>query len=350
MVFNPETHALAIYEKDGALKPFTFNRRQLRERDVAVRILYAGVCHTDLHSIKNEANRPFSYPLVAGHEIMGEVIEVGSKVSTLKEGDPVLIGVEVDSCRVCERCKAHLETYCPQFTGTYGTPDRIDGTQTQGGFSTLYVADEFFVFKMPQGMDASRSAPLMCAGATVFSTLKLWDAGPRKTVGVIGIGGLGHLAVKYARAMGTHVVAFTTSEAKIDEIKKLGAHEVVYSKDPKQIEARRESIDLLIDTVSAKYPIDPYMWTVKFDGVYCSLGAAGRLEVDPLSLMLGRRRLTSAAAGGSADIREMLEFSAKHDIYPEVEFIKPDYLNTALERLEKNDVHYRFVIDLTKGI
>ena len=350
-IFNPETHALAVYKKEGKLKPFTFNRRHLRENDVAVRILYAGVCHTDIHTIKNQANRPLDYPLVLGHEIMGQVIDVGSKVSNLKKGDQVLIGVQVDSCRVCEHCKAEREIYCVAFpTTTYGTKDRVDGTPNQGGFSTQYVADEHFVFKMPQGMDASRSAPLMCAGATVFAPLSQWKAGPGKTVGVVGIGGLGHLAVKYARAMGAHVVAFTTSESKIEEIKKLGAHEVVYSKDLQHIQAKRETIDLMIDTVSSVYTMDPYIWTVKFDGVYSSLGAPGRLDFDPISLMLGRRILTSSAGGGSTLLREMLEFSAKNNIYPKVEFIKPDYLNTALQRLEKGDVRYRFVMDLTDGM
>jgi len=347
---NTETHALAAYEQHGVLKPLTFNRRQLRDKDVAVRILYAGVCHTDIHNIKNEANRPFSYPLVPGHEIMGEVTAVGPSVTTVSVGDAVLIGVQVDSCRRCERCKEHLEVYCAEFSSTYGTKDPIDGTQNHGGFSTMYVADEYFVFKMPNGMDGSRAAPLMCAGATVYSPLKQYEIGPGKTVGVIGIGGLGHLAVKYARAMGAHVVAFTTSPGKIEEIKKLGAHDVVLSEDAAQMQARVGTIDLMIDTISSSYAVDPYMWTVKFDGVYCSVGAGARLDVDPIVLMLGRRKLTSSAGAGSDEIREMLEFSAKHDVYPEVEMIKPDYLNTALERLEKNDVRFRFVIDMTKGI
>jgi alcohol dehydrogenase (NADP+) len=349
-VFNPQTHALAVYEKDGDLKPFAFERRALREKDVAVRILYAGVCHTDIHNIKNEAGRPFEYPLVPGHEIMGEVIDVGRAVTRFTKGDPVLIGVEVDSCRVCERCREQLEVYCTAFTSTYGGRDRVDGTQTQGGFSTLYVADEHFVFKMPEGMDASRSAPLMCAGATVFSPLRYWQAGPGKTVGIVGVGGLGHLAVKYARALGAHVVAFTTSQSKIEEIKSLGAHEVVYLKNPAQVQAQAGKIDLMIDAVSSPHPMDALLWTVKFDGAYVDVGAGGRMDVDPLALMLGRRKLTSSASGGTAEIREMLEFSALHGIYPEIEFIKPDYVNTALERLERGDVRYRFVIDLTNGL
>jgi uncharacterized zinc-type alcohol dehydrogenase-like protein len=282
---------------------------------------------------------------------MGEVVAVGGGVTTLSVGEPVLIGVQVDSCRKCDRCREQLEIYCEEFmTGTYASRDRIDGTPTQGGFSTLYVADERFVFRMPEGMDASRAAPLMCAGATVFSPLRLWGMGPGKTVGVVGIGGLGHLAVKYARAMGAHVVAFTSSESKVDEIRHLGADEVVYTKDAEQLQAQRGRIDLMLDTVSAAHPLDALMWTVKFDGVYSMLGAAGRIDVDPIAVMLGRRKVTSSGAGGSLEIREMLAFSAEHGIYPEVEFITPDYVNTALERLERGDVRYRFVIDLTRGI
>jgi uncharacterized zinc-type alcohol dehydrogenase-like protein len=195
--------------------------------------------------------------MVPGHEIMGEVVAVGGGVTTLSVGEPVLIGVQVDSCRKCDRCREQLEIYCEEFmTGTYASRDRIDGTPTQGGFSTLYVADERFVFRMPEGMDASRSAPLMCAGATVFSPLRLWGMGPGKTVGVVGIGGLGHLAVKYARAMGAHVVAFTSSESKVHEIRHLGADEVVYTKDAEQLQAQRGRIDLILDTVSAAHPLD----------------------------------------------------------------------------------------------
>ena len=350
-MYSPETHALAVYEKDGHLQPYTFERRALRPKDVAVRILYAGVCHTDIHNIKNENGWPRTYPMVPGHEIAGEVIAVGPEVGSLVVGDPVLIGVQVDSCRKCERCKEHLEIYCLEgMTGTYASRDRVDGTPTQGGFSTLYVADERFVFKAPEGLDMSRAAPLMCAGATVFSPLRLWDIGPGKTVGVVGIGGLGHLAVKYARAMGAHVVAFTTSASKIDEIKALGAHEVVLTKDPAQVQAQAGKIDVMLDTVSAPHPLDALMWTVKFDGVYSALGAAGRIDVDPIAVMLGRRKVTSSGSGGSLEIRDMLDFSAKRDIYPEVEFIAPDYTNTALERLERGDVRYRFVIDMSKGM
>jgi uncharacterized zinc-type alcohol dehydrogenase-like protein len=350
-VYNPNTQSLAAFEKGLHLKPFSFERRQLRKKDVAIRVLYAGICHTDIHNIRNEAGRPLNYPLVPGHEIMGEVISTGPGVETLKVGDRVLIGVQVDSCHECKRCREHLEIYCEKgMTGTYGSIDRHDGTPTQGGFSTLYVADEYFVFKLPEQLDASRAAPLMCAGATVFSPLRYWNAEPGKTVGVVGIGGLGHLAVKYAAAMGAHVVAFTSSQDKIAEIKRLGAHEVVWTKDAAQMQAQNGKIDLMIDTVSAAHSMDALMWTVKFDGVYSSLGAAGRLDVEPLALLLGRRKLTSSGAGGSDEIREMLQFSAKHQIYPEVEFIKPDYINTALERLEKNDVRYRFVMDLTNGI
>jgi len=348
--YSPETQALAVYEKDGPLRPYTFSRRELRANDVAVRIRYSGVCHTDIHNIRNANGWPLTYPMVPGHEIAGDVVAVGPAVSTLSVGDPVLIGVQVDSCRECERCREQLEIYCVEFPiGTYASRDRVDGTPTQGGFSSLYVVDESFAFRAPEGMDMSRAAPLMCAGVTVFAPLRQWRIGPGSTVGVVGIGGLGHLAVKYAQALGAHVVAFTSSASKTDEILALGAHEVVHTKDAARLQAQAGKIDLMLDTVSAPHRLDELMWTVKFDGVYSTLGAAGRIDVDPIAVMLGRRKVTSSGGGGSADIRAMLAFSAAHGIYPEVEFISPGYVNTALERLERGDVRYRFVIDMARG-
>ncbi len=348
-IFNRPTNALAAMEKGGSLKPWSFNRRALRVDDVAIKILYAGICHSDIHAIKDGWGQ--EYPLVPGHEIMGEVTEVGDGVTEFKKGDQVLIGTMVDSCRVCENCLQELEPYCRAFpTLTYDGIDRVDGSRTRGGFSDTYVADKRFVYHLPKGMDASKAAPLMCAGITVYSPLRHWKVGPGKTVGIIGIGGLGHLAVKYARAMGAHVVAFTTSEKKIKEIKNLGAHEVVLSTDAAQMAAQAYRFDFILDTVSKQYPMDPFVNALKMDSTICSLGLPNRFDLTPVSLTMGRRSLSSSGVGGTKETREMLLFSVEHGIYPEVEMIQPRDVNSALERVEKGDVHYRFVMDMTKGL
>lgn len=343
--FTRPAQGFAAFEQGGALKPWTFNRRALRSDDVAIKILYAGICHSDLHAIHDGWAGEF--PIVPGHEIMGEVTEVGPSVSEFKIGDQVLIGTIVDSCRVCEPCKQQMESYCRAFpTLTYDGVDRIDGSRTRGGFSDSYVADKKFVYHLPKGLDASRSAPLMCAGITVYSPLRHWNVGPGKVVGIVGIGGLGHLAVKYARAMGAHVVAFTTSENKIEEAKKLGAHEVVLSTDAKQMEAQAYRFDFILDTVSKSYLMDPFIIALKLDATLCSLGIPKSFDLKPVLLTMGRRRLSSSGVGGTKETQEMLEFSAEHGIYPEVEIVKKDQINLALERLRKNDVRYRFVVDM----
>ena len=343
--FNRPAHGFAAFEQGGALKPWTFNRRALRPDDVAIKILYAGICHSDLHALHDGWAGEF--PIVPGHEIMGEVTETGKGVTDFKIGDQVLIGTIVDSCRVCEPCKQQMESYCRAFpTLTYDGIDRIDGSRTRGGFSDSYVADKKFVYHLPKGLDASRAAPLMCAGITVYSPLRHWNVGPGKVVGIVGIGGLGHLAVKYARAMGAHVVAFTTSENKIEEIKNLGAHEVVLSTDAKQMEAQAYRFDFILDTVSKSYLMDPFIIALKLDATLCSLGIPKSFDLKPVLLTMGRRRLSSSGVGGTKETKEMLEFSAEHGIYPEVEMVKKDEINSAMERLAKNDVRYRFVVDM----
>jgi alcohol dehydrogenase (NADP+) len=347
--FTRPAHGYAAFEKGGELKPWTFNRRELRPDDVAIKILYAGICHSDLHALNDGWAGEF--PIVPGHEIMGEVMEVGPGVSDFKPGDQVLIGTIVDSCRVCEPCKQQMESYCRAFpTLTYDGIDRIDGSRTRGGFSDSYVADKKFVYQLPKGLDASRAAPLMCAGITVYSPLRHWEVGPGKVVGIVGIGGLGHLAVKYARAMGAHVVAFTTSESKIEEIKRLGAHEVVLSTDPKQMEAQAYRFDFILDTVSKSYSMDAFIIALKLDATLCSLGIPNHFDLKPVLLTMGRRRLSSSGVGGTKETKEMLEFSAEHGIYPDVEMVSKSGINEALKRLEKGDVRYRFVIDMEKSV
>lgn len=343
--FKRPAKGYAAFEKGGELKPWSFNRRALRPDDVAVKILYAGICHSDLHAIHDGWAGEF--PIVPGHEIMGVVTEVGATVNDFKTGDQVLIGTIVDSCRVCEPCKQEMESYCRAFpTLTYDGIDRIDGSRTRGGFSDSYVADKKFVYHLPKGMDPRSAAPLMCAGVTVYSPLRHWKVGPGMTVGIVGIGGLGHLAIKYARAMGAHVVAFTTSENKVEEAKKLGAHEVILSKDKEQIDKQAYRFDFILDTISTSYDMNPYITALKLDATLCSLGIPDHFDLKPVLLTMGRRRLSSSGVGGTKDTQEMLEFSALHGIAPDVEFVTPDNINEALGRLRRNDVRYRFVITM----
>ncbi len=348
-LFNRPAKGFAAFEKGGPMKPWSFNRRAIRENDVAIKILYAGICHSDLHAIKDGWAGEF--PIVPGHEIMGEVTEVGASVSEFKPGDPVLIGTIVDSCRVCDPCKQEIESYCRAFpTLTYDGLDRIDGARTRGGFSDSYVADKKFVYHLPAGIKREAAAPLMCAGVTVYSPLRHWKVGPGQVVGVIGIGGLGHLAVKFARAMGAHVVAFTTSANKVEEALSLGAHEVVLSTDAKQMEAQAYRFDFILDTVSKKYNMNPFIIALKLDATLCSLGIPDSFDLKPVLLTMGRRRLSSSGVGGTRETKEMLDFCVQHNIYSEIEMIQPSEIQNALERLENNDVRYRFVMDMTKGI
>ncbi len=337
----------AALEQGGSIVPWAFERRATRAQDVVVRILYCGVCHSDIHSVNKWGNE---YPLVPGHEIVGEVVEVGAEVTRFAPGETVLIGTIVDSCRECDRCRDEMESYCERYpTLTYDGTDRVDGTRTRGGYSDVYVADERFVYHLPAGLDPAAAAPLLCAGITTYSPLRNWEVGPGKTVGIIGIGGLGHLAIKFARAMGAHVVAFTTSPAKRDEALALGAHEVVLSRDEEQMKAQAFRFDFILDTVSSKYLMDPFLLALKFDGTLCSLGIPDAFDFSPVLLTMGRRRLTSSGVGGTRETREMLDFCAEHGIVADIELITPDAINEAFARLEKGDVRYRFVMDLRGG-
>lgn len=337
----------AALEKGGPVVPWQFERRATRPEDVVVQVEFCGVCHTDIHSIEKWG---VHFPLVPGHEIVGRVLEVGDAVSGFRPGDAVMIGTMVDSCRVCEHCREEMEPYCRAFpTLTYDGVDRVDGTPTRGGYSDVYVADQRFVYHLPAGLDAAAASPLLCAGITVYSPLRHWQAGPGKTVGVVGIGGLGHLAVKFARAMGAHVVAFTRSRAKADDALALGAHETVVTTDDAAMQALAYRCDLIIDTVSTEYPMDPIVSALKVDGTLCSLGIPDRFDVTPLLLTMGRRSLASSGVGGTRETREMLDFCAAHGIVADVEVIRPAQIPEAFARLERGDVRYRFVLDLREG-
>ncbi|MDR6671624.1 putative zinc-type alcohol dehydrogenase-like protein [Xanthomonas translucens] len=341
------TRAYAAMEKNGAMVPWQFERRAVRAHDVAVKVLYSGVCHSDIHSVNHWGGE---FPLVPGHEIVGEVVEVGAGVRDFAIGQRVMIGTIVDSCRVCEPCRAQMEVYCREFpTTTFDGIDRVDGSRTRGGYAEYYVADAHFVYPLPEGLDPAAAAPLLCAGVTTYSPLRHWNVGPGSTVGIVGIGGLGHLAVKFARALGAHVVAFTTSPKKAAEAQRLGAHEVVLSTDPAQMQAQAYRFDFILDTVSSTYPLDPMLQALKLDGTLCSLGLPDKLDFAPMTLAMGRRRIASSGAGGTADTHEMLAFCQRHGIVADVEVIAMEQINEAFARLEKGDVHYRFVIDMARS-
>lgn len=343
---NAITHGFAAMERGQALMPWTFERRVPRPGDVAVKILYCGVCHTDIHSVHEWGQ---SFPLVPGHEIVGEVTAVGADVTQFVPGDTVMIGVIVDSCGVCDPCRAHDEIYCRAYpTTTFDGVDRVDGSRTRGGYADTYVADQRFVYHLPEGLDPAAAAPLLCAGVTTYAPLRHWKIGPGSTVGVVGIGGLGHLAVKFARAMGAHVVAFTTSPRKFAEALALGAYEAVLSTDAEQMKAQAYRFDFILDTVSSTYPMDPFLQALKLDATLCSLGIPPTFDFSPMQLAMGRRSVASSGAAGTADTHEMLAFCKEHGIVADVETIAMSDINEAHARLAKGDVHYRFVIDMSK--
>lgn len=341
-----ETTGYAALVQGGPMVPWQFQRRAPRPDDVVVNIEYCGVCHSDIHSVHQWGQ---SFPLVPGHEIVGEVVALGTAVSGFAVGDKVMIGVIVDSCRVCEPCRNGMEVYCREYpTQTFDGVDRVDGARTRGGYSTQYVADQRFVYHLPEGLNPAGAAPLLCAGVTTYSPLRHWKVGPGMTIGVVGIGGLGHLAVKFARAMGAHVVAFTTSPGKMASVLALGAHEVVLSTDAEQMKAQAYRFDFILDTVSTTYPMTPMINALKLDATLCSLGIPEKFDFAPVMLTLGRRRLASSGAAGTRDTHEMLAFCRDHGIVADVEVIGMRNINDAFVRLEKGDVSYRFVIDMKK--
>jgi len=342
-----QVRALAAMERHGAITPWSFDRRALRPADVALDILFSGVCHSDLHATGKWGGE---FPLVPGHEIVGRVTEVGPDVTQFAPGDMVLVGTIVDSCRECDHCRRHLEPYCKAYpTTTYDGVDRVDGSRTRGGYSTAYVCDERFVYALPPGLDPAAAAPLVCAGITTYSPLRHWGVGPGSSVAVVGIGGLGHLGIKFAKALGAHVVAITSSPDKAETALALGAHEVVVSRDAAQMAAQAYRFDFILDTVSQSYPMDAVLAALRLDGTLCSLGIPDSFDVTPVTLTLGRRSLASSGVGGTVETREMLEFCGLHGIVADIELIAPSEINAAFARLEKGDVKYRFVIDMQRA-
>jgi uncharacterized zinc-type alcohol dehydrogenase-like protein len=329
------------------LKEVTINRRATTARDVEIEILYCGVCHSDLHTARSEWPGTL-YPCVPGHEIVGKVLTVGDHVTRFRTGDLVAVGCMVDSCRKCESCKEGLEQYCETgMVGTYNGPDKFLSGHTFGGYSERVVVDEDFVLRVPANLDPAGAAPLLCAGITTYSPLKHWNVGPGKTVGIAGIGGLGHMGVKLAKAMGAHVVVLTTSASKVDDAKRLGADEVVISTDAGQLRKYAGKLDFLLDCISATHDINGYLALLKRDGALVLVGAPEHpVPVSAFSLITGRRSFAGSMIGGIAETQEMLDFCGKHNIISDIELIDIGQINEAYERLLKGDVKYRFVIDM----
>jgi uncharacterized zinc-type alcohol dehydrogenase-like protein len=309
-------------------------------------VLFCGICHTDLHFIGPWGQE---FPLVPGHEIVGRVTETGADVRNVEPGDLVAVSVIVDSCRDCGPCHAHDEIYCENgSTPTYDSIDRVDGVRLRGGFADTFLADERFVYRIPDGLDPAGAAPLLCAGVTSFSPLRHWGVGPGQTVGIAGIGGLGHLGVKFARALGATVIAFTSSAAKAEDALKLGAHEVVVSSDPAAMAAVRNRCDFILDTISATHDVDPFLAALRYNGVLCVVGVPDQVTPSPYLLSAGRRSIAGSGAGGTRETQAMLDFCAAHGITADIEIVGKSEINTALDRLRRNDVRFRFVLDLNR--
>jgi uncharacterized zinc-type alcohol dehydrogenase-like protein len=346
-VKSKEVSAFGTQAADAPLQQMNIQRRTPTPHDVEIEILFCGVCHSDLHTARNEWHGTI-YPNVPGHEIVGKIVSVGEHVTKFKVGDHAAVGCMVDSCRECQYCKEGLEQYCEAGnTGTYNSPDKYLGTQTYGGYSQSIVVDESFVLHVPANLDLAATAPLLCAGITTYSPLKHWKVGPGKKVGIVGIGGLGHMGVKLAKAMGAEVIVFTTSASKVEDAKRLGADEVVLSKDRAQMKQYTGKLHFVLDAVSAEHDINAYLNLLRVDGSLALVGAPEHpLPVAAFSLIPYRRNFAGSMIGGIAETQEMLDFCGEHNIVSDIEMINIQQINEAYERLLKGDVKYRFVIDM----
>jgi len=339
--------SFAAQSATSPLAPFTLDRRTPTDSDVAIEILFCGVCHSDLHQARDEWHNSV-YPVVPGHEIVGRVTKVGSAVTKFRQGDIAAVGCMVDSCRTCPNCVRGLEIYCDKFPVlTYNGADKHSGGMTFGGYSESIVVDEAFVLKVPASLDPAAAAPLLCAGITTYSPLRHWKVGPGQKVGVVGLGGLGHMGVKFAHAFGAHVVLFTTSPNKVEDALRLGADEVVISKDANEMQKHARSFDFILDAVSADHDVNAYLNLLNVDGTLVLVGAPENpLPVAAFSLLMGRRQLAGSAIGGIQETQEMLDFCGEHGIVSDIEMINIQQVNEAYDRLLKSDVKYRFVIDM----
>lgn len=329
----------------ATLRRMPLKRRDLRPDDLAVRVDYCGVCHTDLHSLQA---REDGQPLVPGHEFTGVVTETGPEVTGFAVGDAVAVGNIVDSCGTCAMCRAGQENFCHAFpTLTYGGVDRHDGSTTQGGYAREYVVRAEFAYPLPPGLDPAAAAPLLCAGVTVWEPLRSLGVGPGARVAVAGLGGLGHLAVKIAVALGAGTSVISRSPDKADDARRLGADEVIVSTDAEQMAAARDRFDVVIDTIAAPHDLGPYLRLVAMDGTLSHLGHLGPVTVETMDLLVGRKRLSSAGSGGRPATAAMLAFCAEHGITADIELLPSARVNEALDRLGRNDVRYRFVLDMS---
>ena len=341
-----KSHGYAAHDKKSPLVPFRFERRDPGPNDVVVEIAYCGICHSDIHQVRDEWGNAI-YPMVPGHEIVGHVSKVGSAVKKFKEGDLAGVGVMVDSCRVCEACKASMEPYCAKgMVGPYNARDYA-GELMFGGYANTIITDERYAFTISPKLNLAAVAPLLCAGITTYSPLRHWKAGKGKKVGVVGLGGLGHMGLKFAHSFGAHVVQFTTSEGKIADAKKLGADEVVISKDAGAMAKHAGTFDFILDCVAAPHDMNAYLNLLRLNGTLCSVGLPETpLSIAPFAILANRRSLSGSMIGGMTETQEMLDYCADHDIVSDIELTSIDKLSEAYDRVVKGDVTYRFVIDM----
>lgn len=340
---------IAAFSAKEDLGPFKFTRRDPKDHDVVIDIKFCGICHSDIHTVKSEWGE-VNYPIVPGHEIAGIVRAVGSKVTKYKVGERVGVGCFVDSCRKCTSCKNDLEQYCEVgFNATYNSLEKDGVTPTQGGYSDVIVVDENYVLRIPDSLPLDKAAPLLCAGITLYSPLKNWKAGPGKKVAILGLGGLGHMGVKIAKALGAEVTVLSHSEKKKEDAMKMGADKFVVTKDPATLEKYNYYFDLIINTVSAKINMSEYFNLLKLDSTLVSVGVPEHpLEILPIDLIMKRRTYAGSLIGSILETQEMLDFCAKHNVTPDIELIEPKQVNEAYTRVVKSDVRYRFVIDMSK--
>lgn len=346
-----KAHGYAGFDEVSPLKPYSFDRRDVGESDVYIEISYCGVCHSDIHSVRNEWGGA-QYPLVPGHEIVGTVKRVGNQVTRFKAGDIVGVGCMVNSCGSCDSCHKHLEQFCVNgCTFTYNSVES-DGKTTKGGYSNNIVVHEKFVLNIPTNLKLEEVAPLLCAGITTYSPMRHWKVAKNQKVGIIGLGGLGHMGVKFARSFGAEVVVFTTSPHKKEDALNMGAHEVVISKNSDEMKRHLNSFDFILDTVSAPHPVEDYLTLLKVEGTLCMVGISPEPhQISSSSLVWGRKNLSGSLIGGIAETQEMLDYCGKHNITCNIEMIPIQTINEAYERVLKGDVKYRFVIDMkTLGV
>lgn len=340
---------IAAFSATAPLGPYSFERRDPKEHDVVIDIKFCGICHSDIHTVRSEWGKPL-YPVVPGHEIAGVVRSIGSRVTRYKVGDHVGVGCFVDSCRECKHCKEDLEQYCLEgFSGTYDSFEQDKKTPTQGGYSNVIVVDENYVLRIPSSLPLDKAAPLLCAGITLYSPLIHWKAGPGKKVGIMGLGGLGHMGVKIAYALGAEVTVLSHSDTKRDDALKMGAHHFVATEDRSVFKKLANNFDLIINTISAEINMADYFNLLKLDGTLVVVGIPDKpLAIHPFPLVMKRRNYSGSLIGGIKETQEMLDFCAKHKITPDIELVTPAQVNEAYERVTKSDVRYRFVIDMAK--